>query len=281
MKITLKSLALTLLAAFVLAAPSFAQQNLLVQTTLSAAVAAPTQTTSPPTPVATVQLASTTGIVGYALNPTTTLQAQQLWVLYVDREEMAVIQISGGTLQVVRGYNSTVATSHVSGSMVLYGKAPWFYNYDPGTILSQGGGGPSGGLACTVAGSFAFPWLNVRTGSQWECSSITLQYIPYFNNAMVPGSAIVSTAVASAAGQVTPSGPLFHITGGLAITGFLIPVGCNATAVGGCSFTVIPDGTFTWTTANNIALAGTAVVNKLLTFSWDGKNSKWIPSYIA
>jgi hypothetical protein len=58
-------------------------------------------------------------------------------------------------------------------------------------------------------------------------------------------------------------------------------VGCAATAVGTCSFTIIPDGAFTWTTAGNIALAGTAVVNKALTFLWDAKNSKWVPNYIA
>jgi hypothetical protein len=90
---------------------------------------------------------------------------------------------------------------------------------------------------------------------------------------MPPGP---TAAVASVAGQVTPSGPLFHITGALAITGFLLPVGFT-----GGSFTVIPDGTFTWTTANNIAIAGTAVVNKALTFWYDTNSSKFVPSYLS
>jgi hypothetical protein len=80
--------------------------------------------------------------------------------------------------------------------------------------------------------------------------------------------------VASAAGLVTPSGPLFHITGTAAITGFNIPVGFT-----GGSFTVIPDGAFTTTTANNIAIASTAVVSKPLTFTFDAGTAKFYPSY--
>ena len=43
------------------------------------------------------------------------------------------------------------------------------------------------------------------------------------------------------------------------------------------SITIIPDGLFTWTATGNIALAGTAVVNKALTLTYDG--TKWNPSY--
>ena len=84
-----------------------------------------------------------------------------------------------------------------------------------------------------------------------------------------------TAAVASAAGAILPSGPLFHVTGALAVTGFTIPVG-----FAGGSFVVIPDGAFTWTTAGNIAVAGTAVVNRALTFTWDSSVSKFNPSYV-
>jgi hypothetical protein len=86
----------------------------------------------------------------------------------------------------------------------------------------------------------------------------------------------VTAKVASAAAAILPSGPLFHVDGTLAVTGFTVPVGGV-----GASFSIIPDAVFTWTTAGNIALAGSAVVNKLLTFTWDATNSKYIPSYIA
>lgn len=278
-KNTIKAIAFTLLAAFCFAVPSFAQQNLLVQTTLSAAIAAPTQTASPPIPVATVQLASTTGIVGYVLNPSTTLNTQQLWVLYVDREEMAVIQISGSTLQVIRGYNSTVATSHASGSMVLYGKALWFYNYDPGTVLSQGGPGVSGGTACTVASQFAFPWLNVRNGAMWGCSPTTLTYVPWFSNALSPLNSADYGTVASVAGATAVQGPFFRVSGTNAITSWTLPVGFNNTATGAGSFCVYPTAAFTTTATNNIASATTAVIGKTLCFTWNASTSKFSASY--
>lgn len=79
--------------------------------------------------------------------------------------------------------------------------------------------------------------------------------------------------VASAT-TITPSGELFHVTGTTAIATINVPfVGFNG------SITIIPDGIFTWTTAGNIALAGTAVVNKALTMTYDATTSKWYPSY--
>jgi hypothetical protein len=47
----------------------------------------------------------------------------------------------------------------------------------------------------------------------------------------------------------------------------------------GAPFCIIPDGTFTTTATNNIALASTAVVNKLLCYTFDSTNKKYVPSY--
>lgn len=227
----------------------------------------------------TIQLASVTGISGFGpgiTNPTggTAAGTGNITDIYIDRELMQVVSVNttAKVVSVLRGQGGSQASAHASGDMVIIGPPGSFYNYDPEGLCIGTGSTPAQYT----------PWVNQRTSAQWLCSSVTNTWVPGWQNPGISGSPIaVTAAVASAAGQVTPSGPLFHITGALAITGFLIPVGCNATAVGGCSFTVIPDGTFTWTTANNIALAGTAVVNKALTFTWDAKNSKWVPSYIA
>lgn len=189
---------------------------------------------------------------------------------YIDREALGVVSVNTTTkvIGVSRGQLGTQAAPHANNSMVLVGTPGQFFSADP----------PPGN--CTTANTVSTPWINVLTGAQWLCSTVTLNWVPGFgnpgNSSIPPG---VSKAVASAAGQVTPTGPLFHITGALAITGFVIPVGFNATAQGGGSFCVIPDGTFTTTTANNIALASTAVVNKLLCFTWDATNSKLVPTY--
>jgi hypothetical protein len=251
----MKTLKLSVLSIALLLIPMLAsaQQNNLTQTTLSSALTSSGNT---------VVLASGTGVTVGANSYTT--------ALYIDREYLVVTANPGGvsgTYTVLRGQSGTGASAHASGTMVLLGRPSWFSASDP-----QG--------SCVLANVIATPIVNYKNGNQSLCSSVTLTFGPGFANS-IPEAAIVTTAVASAAGAVTPSGPLFHVTGTAAITGFNIPVGCNGTAVGGCSFTIIPDGVFTWTTAGNIALAGTAVVNKALVFVWDAKNSKWIPSYIA
>jgi len=143
--------------------------------------------------------------------------------------------------------------------MVLAGNPNWFYGYDP-----------SG--SCTASATFVTPWVNVKTGNQWICSTVTTSWVPGWGNSAALDAP--TAAVASAAGLITPSGPLFHITGALAITGFNIPVGF---AFG--SFCVIPDGTFTTTTANNVALASTAVVSKQICWTYDTNTAKFYPSY--
>ena len=233
----------------------------LKQTTLAAAVGASSNI---------LNLASVTDITA----PT----AGQLQKIYVvpptgGRGELmqVVAAASGNYVQVSR--LARFKMNFPSGSLVLIGSIDQtvesFISFDP--VGAPGNG--SALLAVT-------PVVNVENGNQWLQGTIAgptgsaNAWVPGWGNTMVPTG--VTAAVASAAGQITPTGPLFHITGALAITGFLLPIGFN---VG--SFTVIPDGTFTWTTANNIALAGTAVVSKALTFTYDPVTAKFYPSYIA
>jgi hypothetical protein len=172
---------------------------------------------------------------------------------------MIVTATASTTISVRRGAAGTRARAHVSGAMVLAGQPDWFFSVDPGG-------------SCTAAATLVTPYVNVMNGYEWLCSTITLGWVPGFNN---PLPEAASTAVASAAGKVTPSGPLFHVTGTSAITGFNIPVGYN-----GGPICAIPDAIFTTTNANNIALGSTAVVSKALCWKYDGLASKtFFPSY--
>ncbi len=85
----------------------------------------------------------------------------------------------------------------------------------------------------------------------------------------------VGGAVTSAA-TITPTGPMFHVTGTAAISGINVPP--NMGASGHC-MRIIPDAAFTMTTANNIGSNVLAVVGKTLEMCYDPGTSKYYPSY--
>ena len=230
----------------------------LTQTTLSAAVTKSAQV---------IPVASATGISA----PTNNIR-QSLYVIGPGQargELMTVVGVSGTQIQVSR--LDKYKAHWPSGSLVLIGlldnTVESFQTFDPPGASSSNLSSVSGGVQIT-------PWVNIVTGAQWLWSGVLNCWVPGWNN---PEPISVMDAVASTAGPVTPSGPLFHITGNSAITGFTRPIGFTHG-----SFQVIPDGTFTWTTGDgSIAISGTAVVNKLLIFTYDAGVSKWVPSYLS
>lgn len=232
------------------AAAMFAQTNTLTATTLSSAALATDNT---------VNVTSATGINALSLASGTA--ASELYVVAPGNqrgEVMLVQSISGTAIKVARGRQG-VRQGFPSGSMVLIGNPNWFYDYDP-----------SG--SCTASATFVSPWVNTKTGNEWLCSTVTNSWVAGFHNDLAPVAP--TAAVASAAGLITPSGPLFHITGTAAITGFNIPVGFSFG-----SFCAIPDGAFTTTNANNIAIASTGVVSKTECWTFDPATAKFYPSY--
>ena len=91
---------------------------------------------------------------------------------------------------------------------------------------------------------------------------------------------IANTAVAgtiASAATVAPTAPVTIISGTAAIVTITAPAPISAT---GGTITFIPTGAFTWTTAGNIAVAGTAVVSRALTLTFDVTTTKWYPSYV-
>lgn len=249
----MKKLLLTLSIVSMLCAAAFGQTS-LTQTTLAAAVGYDTN-------ASTINLTSATGV---------TVGVTTSTVLFIDKEAMFVNSVSGTRVRVFRGYGGTPVSAHVSGARVLLGPA---YAFNPLTQGVNANGDPSG--ACTAGNTLYTPFVNIKNGLEWLCSTVTLTWVPGWGNTSLPPAP--TAAVASAAGLIIPSGPLFHITGALAITGFTIPVGFPVK--GGQTVCVIPDGTFTTTTANNIALASTAVVNKTLCWAYDTANAKFVPTY--
>lgn len=269
-------LILAMVAACIL--PSHAQ-TALTQTTLASAVNGPPgyNGNSSTTTDNCWTLASVTGISA------PTLPGTPVSVIYAGREAFGVLTVNT-TAKVAcgfRGYLGTQASPHPSGDMVLIQ-----------AVYSTGNGAnpiPSGffqqdptyGGACSSTGIAETPWVNVLTGSQWLCSSITGTWAPGFGNILNPGLDVPTAAVASAS-TILPTGPLFHLTGTTSVTTVTQPIGCDATAVGACQFTVICDGVCTWAASGNIAVAaGTVVAGTMITFTWDAKNSKWVPNVVT
>lgn len=262
MKKTISILSFVLLLGSIAFGQATASNLLLTATKLSAAVTN-TQTR-------TFTVASATGITA---NST---------VLYVDDgtggngEAVFVSGVSGTQISVIRGYNGTQANTHLSGSVVLAGAPQAFVSTDP-----------SG--SCTASAAYT-PTVNVlggsngqKGGNQWICSSITNSWVPGFFNTQRPAG--VTTLVSSAAGAIQPSGPLFHVDGTAAVTAFgtstsagLGAGGGSATQSYGAPFCIIPDAAFTWTATNNIAVAGTAVANLMVCFTFDGTQKKYVLS---
>lgn len=245
-----RNFGLALFVAILIAYPASAQLNTLTGTTLS--VAATRADNSITVTSATGLVAPSGGVAGtliYVQSPGT------------KGEVMQVQSISSTVIKVARGIRGSQRQAHTSGALVLAGAANLFYDYDP-----------SG--ACTTATINVTPWVNVQSGLQWLCSTITLSWVPGFGNTTRPVQP--TAAVASAAGAIVPSGPLFHITGTAAITGFTLPLGFS-----GGSFCAIADAIWTWTAAGNIAVLGTTTAaNRQHCFVYDSATSKWYPDKV-
>ena len=92
----------------------------------------------------------------------------------------------------------------------------------------------------------------------------------------ITGTRAAAATIASAA-TIAPTKSITFISGTAAVV--------TITAIapfttGGGTITLLPTGAFTWTTAGNIAVAGTAVVSRALTMTYDSGTTKWYPSYV-
>lgn len=108
------------------------------------------------------------------------------------------------------------------------------------------------------------PVIGAATGTSLVLSSF---------NAVSAAAPTVASAT-----TIAPTTPIAFVSGTTAVVTITAPSPISA---GGGSIILIPTGVFTWTTAGNIALAGTAVVSKALTMTYDVTTTKWYPSYTA
>jgi hypothetical protein len=107
------------------------------------------------------------------------------------------------------------------------------------------------------------PNIGAATGTSLVLSSFNA------TNAAAPTIASATT--------IAPTKQITFISGTTAVVTITAAAPISA---GGGTITLIPTGAFTWTTAGNIAVAGTAVVSRALTMTYDVTTTKWYPSYV-
>jgi hypothetical protein len=200
--------------------------------------------------------------------------------LYIDAELFGVVTVTDSTHVVVqqrgRGCGAigegARPTFHANGATVYFANT-----VTTGTTITPAAsyiGVPQQITAenlgsCTATSELVLPRIYYFSGQIFDC--LGGHWVQ--TNGM--GLMVYGSTVASPAGVMTPTGIAFKVSGTNAITGITVPNGWAA----GMSIYVIPTGIFTWTTATNISLAGTAVVGKVIVFTWDG--AKWNPSVVA
>lgn len=253
---------------FVLGLPmlALAQTNTLTSTTLSAAVSQP----SGSTPAASViAVASATGI-----NAPSVTNGTQGTMLFVDREAMRVISITGTNITVLRGQEGTRAAGHVSGATVWIGNPNWFKDRDPiGT--------------CTLSGEYSSPWINVTTGAIYVCNAGGVfglangyAFVSAANCGMTAGTAFAAGSPAllraaagnfvlngtvSAAGQTLTvdcdiaaiGSALFGYPGGVTITGVSLLYGAQGSDISSIAAALVDSVAYPASTAAGVAASGT------------------------
>ncbi len=234
-----------------LAISAFAQQNVLVQTSLSTAATASANE---------FKLASVTGV-----NAPVYSSGQAGSALFIqDRgqtrgELVQVISINGNFVTVRR---AAKAVAHASGAMVLVAtNANWFYSSEP-----------TG--SCVLANTYVAPYLDVQTGRQYLCSASTLTWTAGWGTPQDGSQLLSGTATASAAGATAIAGPVVEVSGTNAITSFTMSVGWN-----GEPFVIIPTGAYTTTATNNIGKASTGVVQVQQAWVWNSRTASFDPAY--
>lgn len=114
---------------------------------------------------------------------------------------------------------------------------------------------------------------NASHTMQWE----NVNFLDDSGNASFKTVGVQSVPTIASAATIAPTSSLIKVSGTTAITTITPPVVAqNGAAFRGC-IKIIPTGAFTTATGGNIALASTAVVNRVMDECYDG--TQWYPSY--
>ena len=172
----------------------------------------------------------------------------------------------GGTRLATENFASSQSGQSVAAIAILQG-----------VNLTQNTNIQSAWNTANTANIAAAAAYNQANTSVQNTSTIIINNLSPTGNLLLGIPIGVSASIPTVASALTiaPSTPILFISGTTAIQTITPPPGFTF----GGQITVIPTGLFTTTTAGNIALATTAVVNKSLILTYSATTSKWYPSY--
>lgn len=152
-------------------------------------------------------------------------------------------------------------------------------NFRTGTTAILGGSFAATGkftffvpVAATASANFPVgaTVTSPAAGDLWNDATGTLNFKGNFGATGYTAQAIGGSVASAAA--ITPTGPVFHITGTTTVTTINLPyTGFTGT------IHIIPDAATPFGSAGNIATATVCTVGKTMSFTYDG--TKWYPSY--
>jgi hypothetical protein len=166
---------------------------------------------------------------------------------------------SSGTLTNCTGLPVATGISGLGTGIATFLATPTSANLDAAVTDDTG----AGVLVFSNSPTLVTPVLGAATGTSLVLSSFSAV------SAAAPTIASATT--------IAPTTPIAFVSGTTAVVTITAPSPISA---GGGTITLIPTGAFTWTTAGNIAVAGTAIVSRALTMTYDVTTTKWYPSYV-
>ena len=164
-----------------------------------------------------------------------------------------------GTLTNCTGLPVATGISGLGTGVATFLASPTSANLSAAVTSDTG----TGSLVFSNTPTLVTPVLGAATGTSLVLSSF---------NAVSAAAPTIASAT-----TIAPTTPIAFISGTTAVVTITAPSPISA---GGGSIILIPTGAFTWTTAGNIAVAGTAVVSRTLTMTYDATTTKWYPSYV-
>ena len=166
---------------------------------------------------------------------------------------------ASGTLTNCTGLPIATGVSGLGTGVATFLAAPTSANLSAAVTSDTG----TGSLVFSNTPTLVAPILGAATGTSLSLSGF---------NAVSAAAPTIASAT-----TIAPTTPIAFVSGTTAVVTI---TAAAPISTGGGTITLIPTGAFTWTTAGNIAVAGTAVVSRALTMTYDVTTTKWYPSYV-